>query len=79
MRSAEKFNPTARLLRLSAKAEVILLVIAGFFLFTEHRAHFLGAAPYALAILALTLSFWLWAECRRTAGRREISGPRRQP
>ena len=28
-----------------------LLVIAAFFLYTEHRAHILGALPYALLLL----------------------------
>lgn len=34
-------------------AFVGLLAIAGFFLWTEHKAHLLGAVPYVLVVLAL--------------------------
>lgn len=32
--------------------------IAGFFLFTEHRAHLLGALPYVLLLLCPFLRFF---------------------
>lgn len=35
------------------------LVILGFFLFTEHRAHVLGAWPYILLVLFLVLHLFL--------------------
>ena len=37
---------------------VAFLVIAAFFLFTEHKAHLYGILPYALLALSLLL-YWL--------------------
>ncbi|WKZ52598.1 MAG: DUF2933 domain-containing protein [Anaerolineales bacterium] len=37
---------------------VTFLVIAAFFLFTEHKAHLYGILPYALLTLSLLL-YWL--------------------
>lgn len=34
------------------------LAIAGFFLFTEHRAHFFGVLPYVLLLLCPFLHFF---------------------
>lgn len=34
------------------------LAIAGFFLLTEHRAHFFGLLPYALLVLCPFLHFF---------------------
>ncbi len=39
-------------------ALVGFLVIAGFFLFTEHRAHLLGALPFVLVALCPLLHFF---------------------
>lgn len=39
--------------------------LAGFFLFTEHRAHYLGALPFALIVISVTACFWLQAETRK--------------
>lgn len=54
----------SRTLRLAALAEVVFLAVSVFFLFTEHRAHYLGVLPYALLILALTVFLLLIAERR---------------
>ena len=37
---------------------IVFLVIAAFFLITEHRAHFFGVLPYLL-LLACPLMHWL--------------------
>lgn len=58
-------NSTARVLRLGIIVEVLFLVVSAFFLFTEHRAHFLGALPYALLIVAVTVFLWFLAERRK--------------
>lgn len=38
---------------------IVFLIIAGFFLITEHRAHLFGILPYALLLLALLLFAFL--------------------
>ncbi len=58
-------NSTSRTLRVALVAEVVFLAVGGFFMFTEHRAHYLGALPYALIVVAVTVCFWLQAECRK--------------
>lgn len=58
-------NATARLLRRATVVEAVFLVISGFFLFTEHRAHYLSALPYALLIIAATALLWFQAERKR--------------
>ena len=55
----------ARLLRLATAVEVVFLPISAFFLFSEHRAHYLGALPYALLIVAATVVLWFQAERRK--------------
>ena len=37
---------------------LVFLIVAAFFLFTEHRAHLFGALPYLL-LLACPLLHWL--------------------
>ncbi len=66
MRDANPSNSTSRTLRLAAVVEVLFLILSGFFLFTEHRAHYLGALPYALLIVAVTVFLWLLSERRRS-------------
>lgn len=65
MQARQGSNSTARLLRLATAAEVVFLVVSAFFLFTEHRAHYLGALPYGLAVIAVTVFLWLLVERRR--------------
>lgn len=65
MRDTELSTPESRMLRLATAAEVVFLVISAFFLFTEHRAHYLGALPYALLVVAFTVFLWFVAEHRR--------------
>lgn len=65
MRDEKLFNATSRMLRLATAGEVVFLVISGFFLFTEHRAHYLGALPYGLLVVAATMFLWLLAERRK--------------
>jgi hypothetical protein len=62
MGTQQESNSTARLLRLASATEIVFLVVSGFFLFTEHRAHYLGALPYALAVVAVTVFFLLLIE-----------------
>ena len=72
-------NSTSRTLRLAMVCEVAFLVVAAFLLFTEHRAHYLGALPYALTIVTVTAFFWLQAERRkRPAKPGSSSRPQRQ-
>ncbi len=55
MASTEK--PSRRGLHLPGwVAFLSFLAIAGFFLWTEHRAHLLGALPYGLVLLALVIA-----------------------
>ena len=58
-------DSTARVLRIATATEVVFLVVSGFFLFTEHRAHYLGALPYGLAVVAVTAFFLLLIERRK--------------
>ena len=62
MQTKREFSATARVLRLAAVVEIVFLLISAFFLFTEHRAHYLGALPYALLLIAITAFLWLLAE-----------------
>lgn len=54
-------------------ALLAFLIIAAFFLITEHRAHLFGILPYALLLLALLLFVYL----RRRQGNRGL--PDEQP
>ena len=65
MGTQQEPGPTARVLRIATAAEVVFLVVSGFFLFTEHRAHYLGALPYGLAVVAVTVFFLLLIERRK--------------
>lgn len=49
------------------------LAIAGFFLFTEHRAHVLGALPFVLVALCPLLHLF------GHGGHRHDSGPEEKP
>ena len=62
MQTRQIYNSTARVLRIALVAEVVFLVLSAFFLFTEHRAHYLGALPYALLVIAGTVFVWLSLE-----------------
>ena len=74
MRAQQVSNPTARVLRAALAAEVVFLVVSGFFLFTEHRAHYLGALPYALLVIAVTVSLWFLAERRKNRADSDSAG-----
>ncbi len=65
MAQEKSFNSTSRTLRLAIVTELVFLAAAGFFLFTEHRAHYLGVLPYALIVVSVTACFWLQAETRK--------------
>ncbi len=66
MQAKQGLDSTARLLRRATVAEIVFVVVLAFFLFTEHRAHYLGALPYALLIVAVTVFLWFWAEHRKS-------------
>ncbi len=40
-------------------ALLVFLVVAAFYLWSEHRAHLFGILPYLLALLACVLMLWL--------------------
>lgn len=65
MDAQQQSNSTTRVLRLATTVEVVFLLVSAFFLFTEHRAHFLGALPYALLIVCVTVFLWFLAERRK--------------
>jgi hypothetical protein len=58
-------NSTSRTLRLAIVVELVFLAAAALLLFTEHRAHYLAALPYAIAIAAATACLWLQVEVRK--------------
>lgn len=65
MQIKQESSETARVLRLATVVEIVFLLISAFFLFTEHRAHYLGALPYALFLIATTAFLWLLAARRK--------------
>ena len=69
MGTKQESASTARLLERATAAEIVFLIVSAFFLFTEHRAHYLGVLPYALAVVAGTVFFWLLAERRKLEGK----------
>ncbi len=60
--------------RLNSAALVIFLIVAGFFLFTEHRAHLYGALPYLLLGVCLALPVVVWRLAKRSQIENEVSG-----
>lgn len=64
MQAKQGFDSTALLLRRATVAEIVFLVVSAFWLFTKHRAHYLVALPYGLAIIAVTVFLWFLAERR---------------
>ena len=38
---------------------LVLLAVAAFFLWTEHRAHLLGALPYAIVLLCPLMHYFM--------------------
>lgn len=67
MQTKPESNSTTRLLLRATAVEVVFLVVSAFFLFSEHRAHYLGALPYALLVFAVTVFAWFLVERRRHA------------
>lgn len=65
MPSTESSSSVSRTLRLAAVTEVVFLAVSAFLLFTEHRAHYLGALPYALLVVAVTVFLWFFVERRK--------------
>jgi len=51
-------------MRRATMVEIVFLVVSAFFLFTKHRANYLGALPYGLAIIAVTVFLWFLVERR---------------
>ncbi len=64
MQARQRVDSKARSLRRATMAEICFLVSSAFFLFTKHRAHYLGTLPYELAIIAVTVFLWFLAERR---------------
>ena len=67
MVAQQELGRMARVLRIATVTEVIFLIVSAFFLFTEHRAHYLGALPYGLAAIAITVFLVFSAERRKHA------------
>jgi hypothetical protein len=65
MGAQQELGPTARVLRIATATEVVFLIVSAFFLFTEHRAHYLGALPYGLTAIGITVFLVFLAEHRR--------------
>ena len=59
MNTPHKFNIGRWLRSRSGLILIAFLVIAAFFLVTEHRAHLFGLLPYALLVLSLLLLLFL--------------------
>lgn len=59
MNTPQKFSFTQWVRSKTGLALIIFLIIAAFFLITEHRAHLFGILPYALLFLALLLFVFL--------------------
>ena len=57
MNNPEKFRFGKWLLSRTGLVFISFLVIAAFFLITEHTAHLFGILPYALVLLSLVLYF----------------------
>jgi hypothetical protein len=74
MRAELESNSTTHFLRFATVAEVVFLVISGLLLFTEHRAHYLGALPYAVLIVAVTVFLWFQSEGRKQGSQPTASG-----
>ena len=55
MDNSGKFRFSKWLLSRTGLVFIIFLVIAAFFLITEHTAHLFGILPYALVLLSLVL------------------------
>ncbi len=62
MPARQGVDSKARALRRATVAEISFLVVSAFFLFTKHRAHYVGTLPYGLAIIAVTVFLWFLAE-----------------
>ena len=58
MKDSGKFRFSEWLRSSTRLVFVAFLVIAAYFLFTEHKAHLYGILPYALLALSLLL-YWL--------------------
>ena len=59
MNTPPKFNIGRWLRSRSGLILIAFLVIAAFFLVTEHRAHLFGLLPYALLVLSLLLLLFI--------------------
>ncbi len=62
--SLKKSNSSGGPRWLYGLALAIFLAIAAFFLFTEHRAHLLGALPYILLLVCVAILALLWRAWR---------------
>lgn len=58
MHASESSAPRGRTFRF-ALGFAVFAAIAGFLLFTEHRAHVLGALPFALLLLCPLMHFFM--------------------
>lgn len=72
MAGEREARSVAHVLRIATAAEVVLLIVSAFFLFTEHRAHYLGALPYGLTAVVFTVFLVFVAE--HESSRRAKSG-----
>jgi hypothetical protein len=54
---------------------IAFLAVAGFFLWTEHRAHVLGVLPYLLALACPLMHLFHHGHGHHHGGRRDAAGP----
>lgn len=59
MNTPQKFSFNQWLRSKTGLAMIIFLIIAAFFLITEHTAHLFGILPYALLLLSILLFLFL--------------------
>lgn len=59
MTTGDQSRPQRRLLTGPNLALLIFLGVAGFFLWTEHRAHLLGALPWLLLLGCVFMHFFM--------------------
>jgi hypothetical protein len=59
MDNKTQHSPSTPLFR---SALLVFLAVAGFFLWTEHRAHLLGVLPYLIFLLCPAMHFFMHRE-----------------
>lgn len=69
MRNQKPSNSISPLLLLARIAQVVFLIVVGFLMILEHRAHYLAALPYVLLAVAVVTFVWLLSGHRKHRAR----------